>query len=163
MSIGSPAFWSKIDRGLTKVDFQSYRNNVFWYSTQRISSIRAHTAEITSKMCRLSWHSEFKSNFSHFGHFLSPSWSDWANSFCNEPDVGSKNFAHTDEGPCSRVCTIDRPDKGGYLKKSQDSETSYMTFKGMGRCLKMTLQTRALENIQSCWWRNEQKVFNYQS
>ena len=34
---------------------------------------------------------------------------------------------------------------------------------GWGRSLKMTLQTRALENFRSCWWGSEQSVARVQT
>ena len=58
-----------------------------WLIAKGISSIGPLRAEKTSKMFHFSCRSEIASYFTHFGHFLRPPWSDWANSFCNEPGI----------------------------------------------------------------------------
>jgi hypothetical protein len=41
--------------------------------------------------------------------------------------------------------------KGGHFEKlSKGSKTSDMTSEGLGRCVKVTLQTHTLENFRSC-------------
>ena len=51
-----------------------------------------------------------------------------------------------------------KPDGGIFKSCPRVPKLQIWLLRGWGRCLKVTLQTRAPENFRSCWWGDERTV-----